>query len=53
MLYSPVESSKQKDQDDVIKILDQVQALNPEWHEAIINAKNDILRSLMKVICLT
>jgi hypothetical protein len=30
------------DQDEIIEILDQVKARNPEWHEAMVNANIDI-----------
>jgi hypothetical protein len=30
------------DQDEIIEILDQVKAINPEWHEVMVNAKIDI-----------
>jgi hypothetical protein len=33
---------KQLDQDEIIEILDQAKARNPEWHEAIANANIDI-----------
>jgi hypothetical protein len=33
---------KQLDQDEIIEILDQSKARNPEWHEVMVNAKIDI-----------
>jgi hypothetical protein len=33
---------KQLDQDEIIEILDQAKALDPEWHEAMVNANIDI-----------
>jgi hypothetical protein len=49
-LYFPEENSKQLDQDEIIEILDQAKA--PEWHEAMVNANIDILKCLMKNLCL-
>jgi hypothetical protein len=42
LLYFPEENSKQLDQDEIIEILDQAKAWDPEWHEAIVNANIDI-----------
>jgi DNA-binding GntR family transcriptional regulator len=42
LLYSPEENPKQLDQDEIIEILDQVKARDPEWHEAMVNANIDI-----------
>jgi hypothetical protein len=42
LLYFPKENPKQLDQDEIIEILDQAKARNPEWHEAIVNANIDI-----------
>jgi hypothetical protein len=33
---------KQLDQDEIIEILDQAKARDPEWHEAMVNANIDI-----------
>jgi hypothetical protein len=41
-LYFPKENPKQLDQDEVIEILDQAKAVDPEWHEAMVNANIDI-----------
>jgi hypothetical protein len=41
-LYFPEEYPKQLDQDEIIEILDQAKAVDPEWYEAMINAKIDI-----------
>jgi hypothetical protein len=41
-LYFPEENSKQLDQDEIIEILDQAKAKNPEWHETMVNANIDI-----------
>jgi hypothetical protein len=41
-LYFPEENLKQLDQDDIIEILDQAKALDPEWHEAMVNTNIDI-----------
>jgi hypothetical protein len=41
-LYFPEENHKQLDQDEIIEILDQAKARNPEWHEAIVIANIDI-----------
>jgi hypothetical protein len=41
-LYFPEENSKQLDQDEIIEILDQAKARDPEWHEAMVNANIDI-----------
>jgi hypothetical protein len=42
LLYFPEENPKQFDQDEIIKILDQAKAWDPEWHEAMVNANIDI-----------
>jgi hypothetical protein len=42
LLYFPEENPKQLDQDEIIEILDQAKALDPEWHEAMVNAITDI-----------
>jgi hypothetical protein len=42
LLYFPEENPKQLDQDKIIEILDQAKALDPEWHEAMVNANIDI-----------
>jgi hypothetical protein len=35
-LCFPEENPKQLDQDEIIEILDQAKAIDPEWHEAMI-----------------
>jgi hypothetical protein len=45
LLYFPEENPKQLDQDEIIEILDQAKAWDPEWHEAMVNAKIDILET--------
>jgi hypothetical protein len=42
MLYFPEENPKQLDQDEIIEILDQAKAMDPEWHEAMVNSNIDI-----------
>jgi hypothetical protein len=42
LLYFPEENSKQLDQDEIIEILDQVKAVDPEWYEVMLNANIDI-----------
>jgi hypothetical protein len=42
LLYFPEENPKQLDQDKIIEILDQVKAVDLEWHEAMVNANIDI-----------
>jgi hypothetical protein len=42
LLYFPEENPKQLDQDEIIDILDQAKARNPQWHEAMVNANIDI-----------
>jgi hypothetical protein len=42
LLYFPEENPKQLDQDEIIEILNQTKAWNPEWHEAMVNANIDI-----------
>jgi hypothetical protein len=42
LLYFPEEYPKQLDQDEIIEILDQAKAMDPEWHEAMVNANIDI-----------
>jgi hypothetical protein len=42
LLYFPEENSKQLDQDEIIEILDQAKARDPEWHEAMVNQNIDI-----------
>jgi hypothetical protein len=42
LLYFPEENPKQLDQDEIIEILDQSKAMDPEWHEAMVNANIDI-----------
>jgi hypothetical protein len=43
LLYFPEENRKQLDQDEIIEILDQAKAWDPEWYEAMVNANIDIL----------
>jgi hypothetical protein len=42
LLYFPEENHKQIHQDEIIEILDQAKAMDPEWHEAMVNANIDI-----------
>jgi hypothetical protein len=42
LLYFPDKNPKQLDQDEIIEILDQAKACNPEWHEVMVNANIDI-----------
>jgi hypothetical protein len=42
LLYFPEENPKQLDQDEIIEILDQAKARDPEWHDAMVNANIDI-----------
>jgi hypothetical protein len=42
LLYFPEENPKQLDQDEIIEILDQDKAMDPEWHEAMVDATIDI-----------
>jgi hypothetical protein len=42
LLYFPEQNPKQLDQDEIIEILDQVKAMDPEWHEVMVNANIDI-----------
>jgi hypothetical protein len=42
LLYFPEENLKQLNQDEIIEILDQAKAMDPEWHEAMVNANTDI-----------
>jgi hypothetical protein len=42
LLYFPEENPKQLDQDEIIEILDQAKARDPEWHEAMVNENIDI-----------
>jgi hypothetical protein len=41
LLYFSEENPKQLDQDEIIEILDQAKAMDPEWHEAMVNANID------------
>jgi hypothetical protein len=45
-LYFPEENHKQLDQDEIIEILDQSKARDPEWHEAMVNANIDIFEMI-------
>jgi hypothetical protein len=47
-LYFPEENPKQLDQDEIIEILDQAKAMDPEWHEAMVNANIDIFEMSYK-----
>jgi hypothetical protein len=42
LLYFPEDNPKQLDQDEIIEVLDQGKAMEPEWHEAMVNANIDI-----------
>jgi hypothetical protein len=42
LLYFPEDNPKKLDQDEIIEILNQVKAMDPEWHEAMVNAYIDI-----------
>jgi hypothetical protein len=42
LLNFPEEIPKQFDQDEIIEILDQAKAGDPEWHEAMVNANIDV-----------
>jgi hypothetical protein len=42
LLYFPEENPKLLDQDEIIEILDQAKAMDPEWHEVMVNANIDI-----------
>jgi hypothetical protein len=42
LFYFPEDDPKQLDQDEIIEILDQAKARDPEWHKAMMNAKIDI-----------
>jgi hypothetical protein len=42
LLYFPEENPKQLDQDKIIEILYQAKAVDPEWHEEMVNANIDI-----------
>jgi hypothetical protein len=41
LLYFLEENPKQLDQNEIIEILDQAKAWDPEWHEAMVNANID------------
>jgi hypothetical protein len=38
LLYFSEENPKQLDQDEIIEILDETKAMDPEWHGAMVNA---------------
>jgi hypothetical protein len=40
--FIPEDNPKQLDQYEIIEILDQDKARDPEWHEAIVNVNVDI-----------
>jgi hypothetical protein len=42
LFHFPEQNPKQLDQDEIMEILDQAKAWNPEWHEAMVNANFDI-----------
>jgi hypothetical protein len=42
LFYFSEENRKQLDQDEIIEILDQANTMDPEWHEAMVNANIDI-----------
>jgi hypothetical protein len=42
LLYFSEENPKHLDQDDIIEILDQAKAWDPEWHKAMVDANIDI-----------
>jgi hypothetical protein len=42
LLHFPESKPKQLDQDEIIELLDQAKARNPEWHEKMMNANIDI-----------
>jgi hypothetical protein len=42
LLYFPEENPKRLDQGEIIEILDQAKAWDPEWHEAMVNVSIDI-----------
>jgi hypothetical protein len=42
LLHFPEGNPKQLDQDEIIEILHQVKARDPEWHEAMVNTNIDI-----------
>jgi hypothetical protein len=49
------ENPKQLNQDEIIEILDQAKAWNPEWHEAMVNSNIDTFEMSyeeMKNLCL-
>jgi hypothetical protein len=48
LLYFPEENPKQLDQDEIIEILHQAKAWDPEWHEAWSMQTLSFLRCLMK-----
>jgi hypothetical protein len=43
-LYSPEENPKQLVQNEIIEILDQAKAVNPDLHETVVNANIDIFQ---------
>jgi hypothetical protein len=42
LMYFPEENPKQLDKDEIIDILDQAKARNPELHDAIVNESIEI-----------
>jgi hypothetical protein len=52
LLYVPEENPKISNQDEIIEILNQAKARNPEWHEAMVNSNIKFLRCLMNKLFL-
>jgi hypothetical protein len=42
LFYFPEENPNQLDQDEIIEIMDQAKAWDPDWHESMVNANIDI-----------
>jgi hypothetical protein len=42
LLYFPGEQPKKIDQLEIIEFLDAAKAMDPEWHEVMVNANIDI-----------
>jgi hypothetical protein len=47
-LYFPEENFKKFYQDEIIEILDQAKAKNPEWHEAMVNESFRFLKCVIR-----
>jgi hypothetical protein len=45
LLYFPEENPKHLHQDEIIEILDQAKAWDPEWYEVMVNANIDIFET--------